>query len=185
MRTLLPTLLVLLLCLLLAPPAASKDEATRGLRYPSLSPDGSLVTFAYRGDIWVAETKGKDPRITRLTIHEAQDTLPRFSPDGKHIAFSSLREGAYDVYVVPVVGGVPKRVTHHSGLEIVCDWTQDGKHVLFSIGREECVHSTCSTASWRVWFQIGSFPGLPFAPLCSISATGMPSDSWRTNPERE
>lgn len=124
---------------LAAPDASAKDEVTRGLRYPSISPDGKLVTFAYRGDIWVAETGSKDGRITRLTIHEAQDTLPRFSPDGKSIAFSSVRHGGYDLYTISVKGGVPKRITHHSGTEILWGWSPDGKKLCFGSDRDPTV----------------------------------------------
>lgn len=115
---------------------AADDSLPKGLRYPSLSGDGSHVVFSYRGDIWVAETKAKDPRVTRLTIHEAQDTLPRFSPDGKMIAFISTRAGGYDIYTVPVEGGEPKRLTFHSGVEIMCDFAPDGKSILFLSDRD-------------------------------------------------
>ncbi len=114
--------------------ASAADKETRGLRYPSLTPDGKTVAFAYRGDIWVAKTDGK--HADRLTIHEAQDTLPRISPDGKHIAFSSQRNGGYDLFVVGVDGGVPKRVTFHSGIEIMCEWSPDGKRLLFVSNRD-------------------------------------------------
>ena len=115
---------------------AADDALPKGLRYPSLSGDGKHVVFSYRGDIWVAETKAKDPRVTRLTIHEAQDTLPRFSPDGKHIAFISTRGGGYDIYTLPVEGGEPKRITFHSGFEIMCDFAPDGKSILFMSNRD-------------------------------------------------
>ena len=113
----------------------AKTKPTQGLRYPSLSKDGALVTFAYRGDIWVAET-AKPDQARRLTIHEAQDTLPRISPDGTTIAFASRREGAYSIYTIPVTGGVPTAVTHHSAVEIPCDWSADGKRLLFMSNRD-------------------------------------------------
>ena len=138
-RVFLCLLPILALAVLVAlPQSASADDskATQGLRYPSLSPDGKLVTFAYRGDIWVAETTGKEPRITRLTVHEAQDTLPRFSPDGKTIAFASQRSGGYDLFTVSAKGGIPERVTWHSGLEVLCDFSPDGKKLLFVSNRD-------------------------------------------------
>ena len=110
------------------------DTYTRGLRYPSLTPDGKQVVFAYRGDIWITATDGKSP-ARRLTIHEAQDTLPRVSPDGTQIAFSSTREGSYDIYVMPITGGEAKRISFHSGLEIMCNWSPDGKNILFASNR--------------------------------------------------
>jgi tricorn protease len=133
---LLPVLALVVLLGLPETAAADDSKATQGLRYPSLSPDGKQVTFAYRGDIWVAETTGKEPRITRLTVHEAQDTLPRFSPDGKTIAFASQRSGGYDLFTVPAKGGLPTRVTWHSGLEVLCDFSPDGKKLLFVSNRD-------------------------------------------------
>ncbi|MDF1660302.1 MAG: S41 family peptidase [Planctomycetota bacterium] len=114
--------------------AEAADPYTRGLRYPSLTPDGKKVVFGYRGDIWIAPVDGKGT-VTRLTIHNAQDTLARVSPDGKQIAFSSLRNGRYDLFIIPITGGKPKRVTFHSGSEALCDWSPDGKKLLFSSER--------------------------------------------------
>jgi tricorn protease len=133
------TVLAWLLCLLAASGpgalAAEEEKPTVGLRYPSLTPDNRQVVFSYRGDIWIAPTEGTAP-ARRLTIHEAQDTLPRVSPDGTRIAFSSLRNGNYDLFVMPVEGGVPRQVTSYSGVDILCDWSPDGKRLLFVSHRQ-------------------------------------------------
>jgi tricorn protease len=132
---------------------APGPKLTKGLRYASLTPNHEQVVFGYRGDIWVAPADGKGPAL-RLTLHEAQDTLPRVSPDGKLVAFSSMREGNYDLYVVPITGGVPKRVTFHSGYEILCDWSPDGKKLLFVSPRE--------LGSWGPdLFEVGLDGGTP------------------------
>ena len=68
---------------------------TRLLRYPSYS--NGKVAFSYLGDIWVANENGSD--VQRITDNTAREINPRFSPDGKWIAFSSNRAGNYDVYV--------------------------------------------------------------------------------------
>jgi len=122
-----------LLGLLLLAASAPAAE-TRGLRYPSLLPGGQSVVFCYRGDIWIAPVDGKGP-ARRLTIHEEQDTLPRTSPDGKQVAFSSDRSGGYQIYIIPVTGGEPKQVTFHSAGAILCDWSPDGKRLLFVSNR--------------------------------------------------
>src|SRR4029079_18509683 len=57
------------------------------------------------------------------------------SPDGRLIAFSSNRHGSYDVFVVPVHGGKPKRLTFDSADDMVCGWTPDGQNVLFQSRR--------------------------------------------------
>jgi tricorn protease len=64
------------------------------------------VVFSLRGDLWTVGTDGSDPR--QLTRHEARDTGPRYSPDGRWIAFTSTRMGNADVWVMPAVGGEPR-----------------------------------------------------------------------------
>ena len=119
---------------------AADKTPTRGLRFPSLTPDGKTVVFAWRGDIWRAPVAGGT--ATRLTIHEAQDTKPRVSPDGKWIAFSSKRTGNYDVFLMPIEGGEPKQVTTHSGTDIVTDWSPDGKRLLLLTTRDPGPYGT-------------------------------------------
>ena len=93
------------------------------------------IAFAYLGDIWTADEDGKN--IQRLTVHKARDIHPRFSPDGRSIAFSSDREGNMDVYLIPTAGGAVKRLTIHSADDTVLDWTPDGKGILFASQRGE------------------------------------------------
>jgi tricorn protease len=112
---------------------AAKEEISL-LRYPDLSPDGQTVAFSYRGDIWLASSAGGEAR--RLTDHIADDSRPVFSPGGTHIAFSSQRNGNYDVYVIPVGGGVPTQVTFRSCDDFVTDWTADGNDILFFSQRD-------------------------------------------------
>lgn len=107
-------------------------EEIRFARYPHVSHDGR-VTFSYHGDIWIAEADGSHPR--RLTAHIARDTFPRFSPDGKWIAFNSDRWGNGDVWIIPVAGGKPTQSTFHSTNDSVLYWTPDGKGVLISSSR--------------------------------------------------
>jgi tricorn protease len=109
------------------------QEPIQLARTPDISPDGKLVAFSYRGDIWIVETIGGTARA--VTSHPAHELSPVFSPDGRLLAFSSNRHGGYDVYVVPVQGGRPRRLTFDSATDMVCGWTPDGKHVLFASTR--------------------------------------------------
>ena len=59
----------------------------------------------------------------------AREIYPRFSPDGKWIAFSSNRYGNNDVFVISSAGGTPKRLTYHTGSDEVVGWTRDSQHV--------------------------------------------------------
>jgi tricorn protease len=103
------------------------------LRYPAISPDGSEIAFSYKGDIYRVSTSGG--QAVPLTLHEAHDFMPVWSPDGKSIAFASDRFGNFDVFVMPAQGGEAKRLTTHSANDFPWDFSVDGKSVLFSSPR--------------------------------------------------
>ena len=104
-----------------------------GARHPALSPDGKNIVFVYRGDIWSSGIKGG--RAIPLTSHIELDAYPVFSPDGKWIAFGSLRNGNWDIFVMPAIGGRAIQLTWHSGHELPFGWSPDGKHISFSAKR--------------------------------------------------
>jgi Tol biopolymer transport system component/C-terminal processing protease CtpA/Prc len=103
-----------------------------GMNTPALSPDGTTVCFSYQGDLWTVPAVGGV--ATRITIHPAHDAYPRWSPDGKMIAFASNRYASsglnYDVFVMPASGGEPKRLTYHTNNDYPSDWSPDGKRIL-------------------------------------------------------
>ncbi len=124
------TRLMLLVCALCLLPTLLLAQA-KLLRHPTYS--NGKVAFSYLGDIWIANEDGSN--VQRLTVHKARDIYPRFSPDGKWIAFSSNRDGNYDVFVIPVTGGEPRQLTFYSGGDTVVGWTPDSKKVLFQSAR--------------------------------------------------
>ena len=85
---------------LVASPAPPVAAATRLLRTPTVS--ATHVAFAYANNIWTVERAGGMAR--RLTSFQGATTNPKFSPDGKSIAFSAEYSGNTDVYVVPAEG---------------------------------------------------------------------------------
>src|SRR3989440_9190475 len=145
MRTkLVRTLLGLMVCIALAPivltpmhgqEAAATPQAsstlTHLLRYADISKD--KVVFSYAGDLWLAPRQGGAAR--RLTTSAGDKLYPKFSPDGRMIAFTASYDGNPDVYVIPSDGGEPKRLTFHPSNDIVLGWTPDGKNILFRSDR--------------------------------------------------
>jgi tricorn protease len=117
--------------LLLAVSALARDAKLT--RYPTYHQ--GRVAFSYMGDIWVADESGSN--LQRLTANAARDVYPRFSPDGKWVAFSSDRNGNLDVFIMPAKGGEAKQLTFHSADDTVLGWTPDSRSVLFSSQRGE------------------------------------------------
>ncbi len=104
---------------------------TRLMEQPTISQDH--IAFIYANDLWVAELDGSQPR--RLTVSEGIESLPHFSPDGRHIAFSAEYDGNMDAYLLPVEGGIPRRLTWHPSADLVKGFTPDGDKVLFLSNR--------------------------------------------------
>lgn len=143
MKTQLSLLATAAVLIMMGNPSFSQE--TRLLRQPAIS--ANHIAFVYAGDVWTAESDGKNPR--RLTTHPGTEGNPYFSPDGKWIAFSAEYDGNNDVFVVPVEGGEPRRLTWHPQADIAKGWTPDGKHVLFASGRENAPYPT-SDRFWKV-----------------------------------
>ena len=125
--------------LVLAGAAVSHAEEARLLRFPAIH--GDQVVFTYAGDLYTVNSKGGIAR--RLTSHSGFEMFPKFSPDGKSIAFTGQYDGNTEIYKIPSSGGEPKRLTWTSTLgrdevsdrmgpnNITLGWTPDGKDVLF------------------------------------------------------
>lgn len=106
----------------------SAQVDARMLRYPDVS--ATHITFVYAGDIWVVAKEGG--LAYKLSSPKGDETFPRFSPDGKQIAFSGNYDGNTDIYVIPSMGGMPERITHHSMGDRILDWYPDGKNLLYA-----------------------------------------------------
>ena len=98
------------------------------LHYPDVS--GDSVVFVCGQDIWSAPVSGG--AAARLTVNDGQELFPKFSPDGKLIAFTGDYDGNADVYVMDRNGGNIKRLTFHPGAEIVVGWNPVKNKIIFN-----------------------------------------------------
>jgi Tol biopolymer transport system component len=96
----------------------------------------------------------------------------------KSIAYTASYNNNQDVYVMPVGGGIPIRLTYQSHDDRVLDWHPDGKHILFASGRESGI------GKLRHFYKVsikGGFPEklkIPYGELASYSPDGKHIAFW-------
>ncbi len=150
----------------LAVAAATVGAAERALwlRYPAISPDGRSIVFSYHGNIWKVPSTGGTAEP--LTVSDAYNGMPVWSPDGSKIAFASDRYGNLDVFVMPAEGGEAKRLTSHSADEIPTSFTPDGKAVLFSAAiLDSAANVLFPTPAQPELYRVGLDGGMPVQVL--------------------
>ncbi|MER5831800.1 S41 family peptidase [Streptomyces sp. NPDC002130] len=133
------------------------------LRLPHLHDD--LLCFVAEDDLWLAplDTPG---RAWRLTVDRTKAGHPRFSPDGRHLAYTSWRSLVPEVHVVPVDGGPGRQVSHWGSADTrVCGWTPDGEILAVASHGEPFSYFT-----WAYKVTPGGDPGrkLPWGPVSDI-----------------
>ena len=106
------------------------DNSSLWMRYPAISPDGQTIVFSFQGDLFTVSARGGEAK--HLTVHQAYDFRPVWSPDGKQIAFASNRFGNFDVFLISATGGQATRLTDYSSNEYPDCFSPDGKAVDFS-----------------------------------------------------
>ncbi|MBN2433347.1 MAG: PD40 domain-containing protein, partial [Acidobacteria bacterium] len=142
-------LLMAALCVMAGLAAAQVDA--RLLRQPDVS--ATHIAFVYAGDIWIVPKTGGVAQ--RLSSPAGEEMLPRFSPDGRHIAYSANYDGNTDVYVIPVMGGTPTRVTYHPLDDRMVDWRPSGQGLLFASARES------GRQRFNQFYSVAATGGLP------------------------
>ncbi|MBN1125410.1 MAG: PD40 domain-containing protein, partial [Sedimentisphaerales bacterium] len=132
-------ILILTVLVWLAAGSSWARTEARLLRFPTIHEN--RVIFCYGGDLYTVSAKGGTAR--RLTSHEGYEMFPRFSPDGKKVAFTGQYDGNTEVFLMDAQGGVPVRLTYTATLgrddvsdrmgpnNIVMGWTKDGKNIIF------------------------------------------------------
>lgn len=148
--------------------SANAQISAKLMRYMDVS--DTQITFVYGGDIWIMPKAGGT--AIQVTHSPGEESWPRFSPDGKEIAYTASYSGNADVFVISTLGGLPTRLTYQSHFDRMIDWHPDGKRVLFASGRES------GRQSFRQLYLVSKDGGLPeklqvpYGELASYSADG-------------
>jgi Tol biopolymer transport system component len=139
---------------IMKPDGSDPSAITEGKGFnvvPTFSPDGKDIVFSsnrtYRipaeeGEIEIPDTTKlwtiilEDGSVRRLTSDLGLDMYASYSPDGKEIAFMTVREGNPEIYVL-TVDGREVNLTNNPTLDMVPDWSPDGTKILFMSDREE------------------------------------------------
>jgi tricorn protease len=106
---------------------------TDGPEHAAVSPDGTQVAAAVRGDLWLLPAVGGEG--TRVTSGPAADDWPRWSPDGKRLVFSSDEKGNQDVFTLDLATRERKAVTSSPKEDAFPSWAPDGRRVVFTSDR--------------------------------------------------
>lgn len=160
--------LLLLIFALLFLQSAFAQISAKLMRYMDVSE--TQITFVYGGDIWIVPKAGGT--AIQITHSPGEESWPKFSPDGKEIAYTASYNGNSDIYVMPVTGGVPTRVTFNSAADRMVDWHPNGKQILFASARE---HGVGRLNQFFLVNKKGGFPeklAIPYGELASFSPNG-------------
>ena len=84
-------------------------------------------------DIWAMNADGTD--LQRVTLDDADEWHPTLSPDGREVAYHSVRDGNREIYAAPLAGGPPRRLTDHPAKDWLPRWSPGGALVAFNSDR--------------------------------------------------
>jgi tricorn protease len=139
----------------------------RFMSYPDIQ--GDKITFSYENDLWIVNSIGGT--AMRLTVHPGNEYAAKISPDGTQVAFTGSYHNGQNVYVIPVDGGNPKRLTFRSTSQVVT-WTRDSQKIIFRASHENIFRPIVKL--YQVSPQ-GTMPEklpIPRGVLCSYSPDG-------------
>ena len=100
-------------------------------RYPAASPDGTVLTFSWRGDLW--KVPGSGGAAVRLTANPSNEGRSAFSPDGTSIVFDSDRDGGRNLFIMKSDGSAVRQLTFGDSAAILsgCGLDAAGRPVAY------------------------------------------------------
>ncbi|MFF5146159.1 S41 family peptidase [Streptomyces sp. NPDC013157] len=144
------------------------------LRLPHLS--GDLLCFVAEDDLWLTSLDAPG-RAWRLTVDRTKSGHPRFSPDGRRIAYTSWRSLVPEIHLVDVDGGPGRQLTYWGSADTqVCGWTPEGDILAVASHGQPFSYFT-----WAYKVSTDGDPGrkLPWGPVADIQVADI-ADERRT-----
>ena len=137
-----------------------------------VSPDAKTIVFELLGDIYTMPIEGGQAKL--ISGGMAFDSQPKFSPDGKWIAFLSDREGSDNVWIMHADGTEPKQVSKDPGSDFVSPaWAPDGKYIFVS-------KAAAGIAAYEIWmYHVDGGTGVQITkakPTPTIQRKDRPND---------
>jgi Tol biopolymer transport system component/DNA-binding winged helix-turn-helix (wHTH) protein len=119
---------------------------------PQFSRTGEKIAFCSSRsgsvEIWTCDREGHNP-VQLTSLAGPTPGSPRWSPDGRWIAFDCINEQNYDLYVISAAGGLPRRLTAGASDNVRPSWSRDGRWIYFASRRRG------EFAIWKVPAQGG------------------------------
>ena len=141
------------------------------IRYPTIHQD--TIVFVSEDDLWLVSSEGG--RAERLTAGVAEVRYPRFSPDGTQLAFVGEEEGPSEIYAMPALGGLAKRLTFQAASSCkAAGWSPGGDEILYSSNtgqfavRFEAIYSINPTGGEPRQLPFGLANAISYGPHGSV-----------------
>lgn len=134
------------------------------------SRSGQEIAFALNGDIWIIPAQGGEGR--QITRGPALDQWPRFSPDGKSLAYFSNKSGNNEIYLLDLASSKETQLTSHESEDFYHNWSPDGKSLVFTSERSG------NRDLWLVSRDGGIAEQLTDSPESEDDASFSPDGKW-------
>ncbi len=146
---------------------------------PAVSPDGRTIAFSaqaidedgFHGKLYLVNIDGTGARLLRDEPGSGGIYRPDWSPDGTQIAYNAQIDGNIDVFLIPVAGGEPTRLTTTESMEFAPDWSPDGQHIVFTSNAGGDFDLYTISAKGEAPRRVLDRPGDDFSPTWSPDGT--------------
>jgi serine/threonine protein kinase/Tol biopolymer transport system component len=147
--------------------------------WPSWTPDGQQIVFSSdrtgNWELFIMNADGSNVR--QLTNRpDTTDLFPEVSPDGTLVVFSSQVESVNEgeIYVMPIEGGEPTRLTSTAALNNMPSWCPSGEQIVYTSDRDGNENVYIMSADGSAQTRLTDDPGEDTTPYCTAIAPGAP-----------